>query len=104
MLSKSLYRLPQVHFYFFSQDYADFDIKLRKLCSHLYLVTPSLIPFFIKTREIKKVIGINEYDKQIIDEYKFKFFSGRYYFAPKSWKCFKSTEHKVLPQKEWQSW
>ncbi len=36
---------------FFSQG-LDVDIKIRKLARHIYLIKPSLLPFFIKRKEI----------------------------------------------------
>ena len=44
---------------FFSQG-LDVDIKIRKLARHIYLIKPSLLPFFIKRKEIGRRVGIND--------------------------------------------
>ena len=41
---------------FFSQG-LDVDIKIRKLARHIYLIKPSLLPFFIKRKEISMCIS-----------------------------------------------
>ena len=55
---------------FFSQG-LDVDIKIRKLARHIYLIKPSLLPFFIKRKEIGRRVGINDMTKEICDEYFF---------------------------------
>lgn len=55
---------------FFSQG-LDVDIKIRKLARHIYLIKPSLLPFFIKRKEIGRKVGINDMTKEICDEYFF---------------------------------
>ncbi len=84
----------------FSQDFADMDLKLRKLSTCLYLVKKSFFPFFIKRKRILKKIGIDELTHDIIDEYYFQLFGSKWIFSPKLWKMFNSVEHPVLPKKE----
>jgi len=98
------HRHYRVHVYGFSQGYNDMDLKIRTLATRLYVVTPSLIPFFIKKKRIKKRIGIDDLTKQIIDEYKFFFLGHRYIFAPAVWKMFKTEDAKELPSKEWEQY
>ena len=84
----------------FSQYWNDIDIILRNLSTNLYLIKPSIIPFFIKRKRIGKRISIDKESKQIIDEYYFVPFSGFYFFAPGVWKLFKTNERKDLPYKD----
>lgn len=86
--------------FMFSQD-LDMDIKLRKLATRIFLVKKSLIPFFIKRKEISKKIGIDKQTKQIIDEYNFRWFSTKLIFAPALWKMFDTYDRKELPKKKW---
>lgn len=84
----------------FSQYWNDIDIKLRNLSTNLYLLTPSLIPFFVCRRKIRKRIGINKDTKDIIDEYSFIPFSSFYFFSPSVWKMFQTHDKEDLPIKE----
>lgn len=93
------HRHYNVDIYCFSQYWNDIDIILRNLCTELYLIVPSIIPFFIKVRKICKRISIDKETKEIKDEYYFKPLGGFYYFAPKSWKLFKTHDRKELPKK-----
>lgn len=87
---------------FFSQYWNDIDVTLRRLSTRLFLLQKSMIPFFIKRKEIGKKIGIDPNTKQIIDEYYFKFFivGTRYIFSPSLWKMFNTHENVELPKKE----
>lgn len=87
----------------FSQDF-DVDVKLRKLCTRLFIVNKSFIPGFIKTQEIEKYIGINETTHQLEDQYRFKLFGLRLYYVPKLWKMFNTLDRKQLPTKEWEKY
>lgn len=88
----------------FSQYWNDIDIKLRNLSTRLYLIKPSIIPFFIKRKTISKRIGIHDLNKDIIDEYSFVPFSGFYFFAPSVWKMFKTHDKEDLPVKEFKKY
>lgn len=91
---------------FFSQG-LDVDIKIRKLARHIYLIKPSLLPLFIKRKEIGRRVGINDVTKEIIDEYFFvPFLAGgtKLIFAPPLWKLFNTLSRKPLPEKEWDRW
>lgn len=88
----------------FSQGWNDMDLKLRILAQRFYVVKKSLIPFFVYRRRIRKVVGINEYDKQIIDAYDFVPFSRKYIFCPPLWKMFNTLSHDELPSKDWQQY
>lgn len=85
-----------------SQFWNDIDIKLRNLSTKLYLLKPSIIPFFVCRRTIKKRIGINNETKDIIDEYSFVRFSSYYFFSPSVWKMFNTHEKDELEEKEFE--
>ena len=91
---------------FFSQG-LDVDIKIRKLARHIYLIKPSLLPFFIKRKEIGRRVGINDMTKEICDEYFFvHFIAGgtKLIFCPPLWKLFNTLSRKPLPEKTWEKW
>lgn len=88
----------------FSQGYDDMDKKLRTLAQRLYVVKKSLLPWFVCRRQIRKKIGINEYTKDIMDEYEFVPFSRKYIFAPLVWKSFNTLSRKSFPEKDWLTW
>ena len=91
---------------FFSQG-LDVDIKIRKLARHIYLIKPSLLPFFIKRKEIGRRVGINDMTKEICDEYFFvPFLAGgtKLVFAPPLWKLFNTYSRRLLPEKDWERW
>lgn len=89
----------------FSQSHEDFDVTLRRLAQTYYVVTKSLIPWFITIRAIGRRIGIDENTKQIIDEYYWKpFICTRRIFSPTLWKMFNTKSHKSLPAKIWEKW
>lgn len=85
----------------FSQYWNDIDIKLRNLSTNLYLLKPSIVPFFVCRRKIKKCIGINKDTKDIIDEYSFVPFSSYYFFAPSVWNMFNTHDTEDLPYKDY---
>lgn len=85
----------------FSQDYADMDLKLRKLATQYFLVQKSFFPFFIKRKLIRKKIGIDDLTHDIIDQYYFVLFGSKWIFCPKLWKMFNTEEHKELQKKNW---
>ncbi len=88
----------------FSQDYADMDLKLRKLATRYFLVKKSFFPFFIKRKLIQKKIGIDELTHDIIDQYYFVLFGSKWIFCPKLWKMFNTEERKELPKKNWEKY
>lgn len=88
----------------FSQGFDDMDKKIRTLAQRLYVVKKSLLPWFVYRRQIRKKVGINEYSKEIIDEYEFVPFSKRYIFAPLLWKSFNTISRKQLIEKDWPTW
>ena len=88
----------------FSQGWNDADKKIRDLAQRLYVVKKSLIPFFVYRRRIAKKVGINEYTKEIIDEYQFVLFSRKYIFSPPLWHMFNTLSRKRFPEKTWVRW
>lgn len=100
------HRHYQMEVDFFSQG-LDVDIKIRKLARHIYLIKPSILPFFIKRKEISRRVGISDMTKEIIDEYFFvPWFAGgtKLIFAPRYYKCFNTLSRKELPVKDWNVW
>lgn len=85
-----------------SQD-LDVDIKIRKLATNYYLLKPSLIPFFIKRKTIKKKIDINE-EGEIIEFHYFQFLGGKLFFAPLVWKMFNTLDRPKLVEKNFNKW
>lgn len=94
------HRHYQVDIACFSQYWNDIDIKLRNLSTSLYLIKPSIIPFFVVRKKIKKYIGINKDTKEIVDEYSFVPFSSFYFYSPSVWKMFKTHDKEELPIKK----
>lgn len=100
------HRHYQLDIDFFSQG-LDVDIKIRKLARHIYLIKPSILPFFIVRKEIGRRVGINDMTKEIIDEYFFvPLIAGgsKWIFCPPLWKLFNTLSRKQLPEKEWEKW
>ena len=98
------HRHYQVAIDIFSQGFDDMDKKIRTLAQKLYVVKKSVLPWFVYRREIRKKVGVNEYTKDIIDEYQFVPFSRRYIFAPALWKSFNTISRKQLIEKDWVTW
>ena len=94
------HRHYQMDIDFFSQG-LDVDIKIRKLARHIYLIKPSLLPWFIKRKEIGRRVGISDVTKEIIDEYYFVPFGSKYIFAPAVWKMFNTLSRKPLQGIAW---
>lgn len=88
----------------FSQGFDDMDKKIRTLAQRLYVVKKSIFPWFVYRREIRKRVGVNEYTKDIIDEYEFVPFSRKYIFAPAVWKSFNTISRKQLIERDWDTW
>lgn len=97
------HRHYKMHVDFFSQG-LDVDIKIRKLARHLYVVRPSLIPFFITRREIARRVGIDDMTHQIIDEYYWKPFGKKRIFSPLLWNLFNTYSRKSLPARPFVKW
>ena len=78
---------------FFSQG-LDVDIKIRKLARHIYLIKPSLLPFFVKRKEIGRRVGF------------IPFWQGgvKLVFTPPLWKLFNTLARRPLPEKPWEKW
>lgn len=87
----------------FSQDF-DVDVKLRKLATRIFIVNKSILPGFIKRRQISKRVGIDQLSKQLIDEYAYVIFGTKYIYAPKLWKMFDSYSYKEMPIKEYEKY
>lgn len=90
---------------FFSQG-LDVDIKIRKLSQNVYLLTPSLLPGFIRRKTIDRKVGIDD-NGQIIDVYSFRspLMGGlKLIFAPKFRKYFDTLSRKTLHPKVFDRW
>lgn len=90
-------------FLFFSQG-MDIDVTFVRLCDRICLVRKSYIPFFICVKEVRKFIGIDEIQKQLVDQYEFKKFGTHLIFAPTCWKLFDTYETPPLPSKTFPIW
>lgn len=91
----------------FSQSFEDFDKKIRLLAQRYYVVSRSILPFFICCHEYTKKVGVNELTKDFCDEYvPVPWYCGgiKLFFAPPAWKMFDSYSRRELPSKEWQKW
>lgn len=82
----------------------DVDIKIRKLARYLYVVRPSILPFFVERKEIRRRVGIDQTTHQIIDEYYWKPFGTKLIFSPVLWKLFNTYSRRQLPDKVWETW
>lgn len=85
----------------FSQGVDDMDKKLRTLAQRIYVVKRSVIPWLCYTKEIRKIVDIDEQTKQIIDGYEWRPFGRKYIWAPAVWKMFDTIEREPLPEKDW---
>lgn len=90
-------------FLFFSQG-MDIDVTFIRLCDRIVIVKKSIIPYFVFTREVRKVIGIDELTHQLVDMYKFKFLGFHFVFMPSVWKLFDTYETPPLPFKQFPLW
>ena len=89
----------------FSQSHDDMDITLRRLAQNYYVLTKSIIPFFVVCRCIGRRIDIDENTHQIIDAYFWRpFWHTRRIFSPTLWKLFNTKSHKPLKPKVWEKW
>lgn len=91
------------HFLFFSQG-LDIDITFIRLCDRVMIVRKSIFPYFIFVRECKKVVGIDEMTKQLVDQYRYKLFGWHWVFMPSNWRFFDTYETPFLPSKSWPIW
>lgn len=89
----------------FSQSYNDMDKKLRDLATRMWLLRRHpLLPIVVAIR-IRKKIGINEFTKEICDEYYFdgpimRLFTSKRIWAPAYYKMFNSYDRYDLPVKD----
>lgn len=84
----------------FSQTYNGMDKKIRDVCNELYIVR-KLGPV-IRAVPVRVKIGINEFTKELCDEYYtdnfFKMiFKSMYIYAPRYWKHFDSYDVREKP-------
>jgi hypothetical protein len=83
----------------------DADATFNRLAYNYFLVKPSLIPFFIVLKPIKRYIGINKETKKIEAMFEFlPFFYTKHMFAPSVWGMFDTYEAERLKDKEWEKW
>jgi len=90
----------------FTQYWDDVDKKIRNLTNKIYVVRKSLIPFFVKCKEIKSFLGVSD-EKQIVMQYDFKpvyLLGTRLYFVYFARRMFDSWSHRELPEKDWELW
>lgn len=94
------HRHENVEVMIFSQGFDDMDKKLRDLASDMFVVSHSLLPFFIKARRIRKRPSIDENTHQPIDYYDFVPLLVKRIFSPVLWKFFDSFDRMGLPEKD----
>lgn len=89
--------------HFFSQA-NDEDPIIRNLSQTTYVVTRSLIPYFVQYRAIVSAIDILDSTRK--HEYceSWKPFSRKLVFCPPAWKLFDTLDCKPLPDREWENW
>ncbi len=88
----------------FSQSYEDMDVTIRRLATRFVIVRKSVNPGFIATREAKKVLFIEEDQKQFVDGYEWRPLSRRWHWMPKAWPLFDSYEAPTLKDSKWKMW
>ena len=88
----------------FSQGFDDMDKILRTLCTEMYVLRRSFLPYLITAKPIRKMPSIDENTHQPIDYYDFRKMSTERIFAPLSWKLFNSYERLGLPAHDFPLW
>lgn len=90
----------------FSQSHDDMDLTLRRLAQAYYVISKSVIPFFVTMRLIRRKVGVDPQTHQIVDIYSMglPLLDTRRIFSPVLWKYFNSYSRKELPEKEWEKW
>lgn len=83
----------------FSQSHDDIDVVLRRLCNRMYYLKKSIIPGFVRRREIIRKFTINKDTHQPEFTYHWKFLGKKYIFCPPLWKMFDSHSTYNLPKK-----
>lgn len=91
------------HFLFFSQG-MDIDITFVRLCDRVCVVRRSIFPFFVFIREVKKVVGVDDVTKQLVDQYQYKPLGFHWVFMPLAWRYFDTYETPYLPSKTFPVW
>jgi len=93
----SNFRHMKCRVFIVSQSYEDLDVKIRRQAHHIYIMQPSILPFFIMRQKVRIKFGINEDGTDIITMYKSSIFSYRFNFAPPLYKFFNSYDCPELP-------
>lgn len=88
----------------FSQGFDDMDKILRTLCTDMYVIRRSILPYLIVSKPISKSPNIDENTHQPIDYYDFVKFGSSRILAPLSWKMFNSFERLGLPPHDFPLW
>ena len=83
--------------YVYSQSFDDMDVTIRRLADRLYLMEKTFVPKLTRIRRIRKVIGVDDVSKQIIDQYSIDKLCRSYLFTPLYWKHFDSFAVPSLP-------
>jgi hypothetical protein len=83
----------------------DEDITFRRLAYNFYIVKPSIIPFIIVLKAVKRYIGVNPDTHKIEDLYEeLPWYCTQRMFAPTVWNMFNTYEAPQLQIKEWEKW
>lgn len=83
----------------------DSDITFQRLAYMYYIVFPSLIPYFVVAKPVKRHIGINKETHKIEAMFDYmSFLNTKRFFAPTVWKMFDTYQAERLHQKVWEKW
>lgn len=111
-MSKRIIRWYKMHrhyntdVYITSQDY-DIDAKVRALTKEIWVVSKSIIPYFVAIRKIKTKIGISETETEIVQVYKWRFFlfgGLKLVYMPSVWHMFDTHYRDILHKKDFLRW
>ena len=96
-----MHRHYKCDIYVVSQAYDDIDITFRRVYDQMYLLQKSwILPWFSYLSPIRKIVGVDDQTKQIIDQYEIVPFKKQFIFRPFYYKLFDSYSHKTLPSLE----
>ena len=84
----------------------DIDKRIRDRANSAFYLQQFFTPKIIRIRKIKKILIIEENNKQLVDGFEFQRFSTRFLWAPPAWKFFDTLDRDLCckKQKTWKSW
>lgn len=91
-------------FLMFSQG-LDIDITFVRLCDRIYIVSRSLIPYFVRIVGVKKFIGVDDLTGDLKDKYRYSIKDFHLVFMPPLWSMFATHETPPISSKDlWENW